>query len=101
MQGSSKQSSDLLVQDGPLLGSEDRADWFYAQIYCYSTHDRFISYDVISFIMELPEYSNAQQYFISPEGMSQLLHAQSSTQYPGENILWTTDSKTELPIRMS
>lgn len=50
--------------------------------------------------MKIPEHSHAQQYFISPAGLQQLISRPKDEQYPGRHVLWTDDAKVELPIRM-
>lgn len=50
--------------------------------------------------MQIPEYPTAKQYFISPEGLTHLLAAPRDPAFPGKDLLWTTDFKTELPIRL-
>lgn len=51
-------------------------------------------------IMEIPDHPHAQQYFISPEGLQQLLKRPKDQQYPNRHVLWTDDATVELPIRM-
>lgn len=50
--------------------------------------------------MELPKYSNAQQYYISPRGLQKMINLPKDSKWPGKGVLWTDDIKAELPIRM-
>jgi long-chain-fatty-acid--CoA ligase ACSBG len=50
--------------------------------------------------MHIPEYTAAKQYYISPEGLQHILATPRDPNFPGKNLLWTTDFKTELPIRL-
>jgi hypothetical protein len=50
--------------------------------------------------LTLPGYETAQDYFISAEGLQQMLSLPRDAAHSTKNILWTDDFKTELPIRM-
>ena len=50
--------------------------------------------------MNLPQYKGAKNYFISPQGLEIILENKSKKQFYGQDVLWTTDVRKELPIRM-
>jgi len=50
--------------------------------------------------MNIPEYKAAKNYFISPQGLQIILNNKSTTQFYGQDVLWTTDIRKELPIRI-
>ena len=50
--------------------------------------------------MNLPQYKAAKNYFISPQGLEIILENKTKKQFYGQDILWTTDVRKELPIRM-
>lgn len=50
--------------------------------------------------MNLPNYKGAKNYFISPQGLEIILNNKIKTQFHGQDVLWTTDVRKELPIRV-
>jgi hypothetical protein len=51
--------------------------------------------------MNLPDHSMAKDYYISPEGLQQLLINTQQPKLPAQDLLWTTDIRKELPIKLA
>ena len=50
--------------------------------------------------MKLPDHPMAKDYYISPEGLQHLLSNTHKPKLPGQDLLWTTDIRKELPIKL-
>jgi len=50
--------------------------------------------------MHLPRYKAAEEYSISPEGFQKLLENTKVTKYSGQDVIWTSDIRKELPVRL-
>jgi hypothetical protein len=50
--------------------------------------------------MKIPDYKGAKNYFVSPQGLEIILNNKTKTQFYGQDVLWTTDARKELPVRI-